>query len=88
MFPSISPTTTKAWQQLQDHYNSEMKQTQLRQLFAAGADRFNKYSIQYGDILFDYAKNIITDKTLQLLQQLAAECQLPEAIKAMYSGEK
>ena len=88
MFPRISPTTTKAWQQLQDHYNNEMKQTQLRQLFAAGADRFNTYSIQFGDILFDYAKNIITDKTLQLLLQLATECQLPEAIKAMYSGEK
>jgi glucose-6-phosphate isomerase len=88
MFPRINPTATKAWQQLQDHYNNEMKQTQLRQLFAADADRFKKYAVQYGDILFDYAKNIITDKTLQLLQQLATECRLPEAIKAMYSGEK
>jgi len=88
MFPSISPTGTAAWQQLQDHYNNEMKQTKLRQLFAADADRFKKYSIQYGDILFDYSKNIITEKTLRLLQQLAAECKLPEAINAMYSGEK
>jgi len=88
MFPRISPTTTKAWQQLQNHYNSEMKHMQMRQLFASDANRFQKYSIQYGDILFDYSKNIITDATLLLLQQLAAECQLPEAIKAMYSGEK
>ena len=88
MFPSISPTGTAAWQQLQDHYNNEMKQTKLRQLFAADADRFKKYSIQYGDILFDYSKNIITEKTLRLLQQLATECKLPEAINAMYSGEK
>ena len=51
-------------------------------------DRFGKYSIRYGDILFDYSKNIITDTTMILLQQLAAECQLPEAIKAMYDGEK
>jgi len=88
MFPGISPTGTAAWQQLQDHYNNEMKQTKLRQLFAADADRFKKYSIQYGDILFDYSKNIITEKTLRLLQQLATECKLPEAINAMYSGEK
>jgi len=88
MFPRISPTSTKAWQQLQDHYNSEMNKTQLRQLFAADADRFNKYAVQFGDLLFDYSKNMVTDKTLQLLQQLATECRLPEAIHAMYSGEK
>jgi glucose-6-phosphate isomerase len=57
-------------------------------LFATAEDRFKKYSIQYGDILFDYSKNIVSDKTLQLLQQLAAACKLPDAIKAMYAGEK
>jgi glucose-6-phosphate isomerase len=88
MFPSINPTKTNAWLQLQDHYNNEMKHTTLRQLFATAEDRFKKYSIQYGDILFDYSKNIVSDKTLQLLQQLAAACKLPDAIKAMYAGEK
>ncbi|HEY4150616.1 MAG TPA: glucose-6-phosphate isomerase [Chitinophagaceae bacterium] len=88
MFPKINPTGTGAWASLQEHYNNEMKQTRLRELFAADAGRFKKYSIQYGDILFDYSKNIITDKTLQLLQQLAAQCKLPEAIKAMFAGEK
>jgi glucose-6-phosphate isomerase len=39
-------------------------------------------------LLFDFSKNIITEKTLQLLQQLAVECNLPEAIKAMFAGEK
>jgi glucose-6-phosphate isomerase len=88
MFPSINPTGTAAWQQLQQHYNNEIKQTQLRSLFAADADRFNKYSIQLGDILFDYSKNIVTGATLKLLQQLASECKLPEAISAMFNGEK
>lgn len=88
MFPSVSPTSTKAWRQLQDHYNNDIKQTKLRDLFAADKNRFREYSVQYGDILFDYSKNIITAKTLELLQQLAAECQLPDAVNAMYSGEK
>ena len=88
MFPTIDPTITTAWQELQQHYDNEMKQTIMKQLFAADAGRFKKYSIQYGDILFDYSKNIITDKTLQLLQQLATQCSLPEAISAMYNGEK
>jgi len=60
----------------------------MRDLFASDPDRFNKYSLQLGDILFDYSKNIVTATTLQLLQNLAAECRLPEAINAMYSGEK
>ena len=40
------------------------------------------------DILFDYSKNIITDETLELLLQLANECQLKDAINAMFNGEK
>ncbi len=88
MFPSTNPTATTAWQQLQEHYNKDMKATSLRQLFAADASRFNKYSFQFGDILFDYSKNIINDTTWQLLLSLAAECKLPAAIQAMFEGEK
>jgi glucose-6-phosphate isomerase len=88
MFPNTNPSSTQAWQLLQQHYNSEMKQASMRDLFARDTNRFNKYSVQYGDILFDYSKNIITDKTLQLLEQLAQECNLPAAINAMYDGEK
>lgn len=88
MFPSTNPTTTTAWQQLQEHYNKEMKATSLRQLFAVDANRFNKYSFQFGDILFDYSKNIINDTTWQLLLSLATECKLPAAIQAMFEGEK
>ena len=88
MFPSINPAGTKAWASLQDHFNTTMKETRLRQLFSSDPDRFTKYAIRFGDLLFDYSKNIITDETLSLLRQLAADCQLPEAITAMFSGEK
>lgn len=88
MFPSIGPTSTKAWHQLSSHYNSEAKQYRLRDLFEKDTQRFNKYSLRLGDILFDYSKNIVTDTTLQLLQALAAECKLSAATEAMFSGEK
>jgi glucose-6-phosphate isomerase len=88
MFPKINPTSTTAWQQLQQHYNNEMKQASLKALFASDAGRFNKYSLKLGDILFDYSKNIINNTTLDLFKQLANECQLPAAIQAMYNGEK
>ncbi|MBS1934613.1 MAG: glucose-6-phosphate isomerase, partial [Bacteroidetes bacterium] len=88
MFPKISPQTTKAWQQLHDHYTNEMKQAHMRSLFQNDKERFSKFSLSSGDILFDYSKNIITEKTMQLLLQLAEECKVKDAIEAMFSGEK
>ena len=87
MFPKINPTSTHAWQQLQDHYK-EIKQTHLKDLFKEDPDRFKKYSLSATDIIWDYSKNIIIDKTLQLLLKLAEECELQSAIKAMFDGEK
>ncbi len=88
MFPKVSPKDTKAWQQLQEHYNTEIKGVHMRSLFAADAERFSRYSLQLDDILFDYSKNVINDKTLTLLRQLAEESKVKEAIEAMFTGEK
>ncbi len=87
MLPKIDPTTTKAWQLLQEHA-IEMKQIHLRDLFYEDKTRFDRYSVQNEEILFDYSKNLITDKTLALLQQLAGECRLPDAIQSMFNGEQ
>jgi glucose-6-phosphate isomerase len=87
MFPKINPTTTSAWEKLQQHYNS-IKPVHLRELFRDDADRSKKLSLQAGDIHYDYSKNIITEETVQLLLQLAEECKVKEAIKAMFAGEK
>jgi glucose-6-phosphate isomerase len=86
MFPNINPTTTRSWQLLQAHL-SEMKYAQIKELFKKDPDRFKKYSLQIEDIVFDYSKNRITDKTLQLLFQLADECKVKDAITAMFNGD-
>ncbi|MDP9230467.1 MAG: glucose-6-phosphate isomerase, partial [Bacteroidota bacterium] len=87
MLPKKNPTTTSAWQQLLQHYE-EMKPVNMKELFRDDTDRFKKFSLVVNDLVFDYSKNIITEKTLQLLLQLTVECQLPHAIKAMYDGDK
>ncbi len=87
MFPKTNPTTTPAWAALQQHFN-ETKAVQIKDLFAADANRFDNFSINTGDIVFDYSKNRITDKTISLLILLANECGLPAAVKAMFEGEK
>jgi len=88
MLPKINPTTTQAWILLKKHYQEEMSQTQMKNLFAKNSDRFNQFSLKLNDILFDYSKNIITDKTISLLLALAEECQLKPAIEAMFNGDK
>ncbi len=87
MFPRINPTGTAAWKALQQHFE-DMKTVHLRELFKNDAGRFSKFSLRTGDILFDYSKNLINEKTLALLLQLADECQVKAAIEAMFTGEK
>ncbi len=88
MFPKINPSTTQAWFLLKKHHEEEMNRRKMKDLFAADAERFKKFSLQFEDILFDYSKNIINDKTLHLLLQLAEECKLKDAIHALFAGIK
>lgn len=60
----------------------------MRDLFSKDPNRFDRFSVRFDDILFDYSKNLITDRTMQLLLGLARECQLGDAIEAMFNGEK
>src|SRR5690242_13880646 len=87
MLPKIDPAQTTAWKELTHHYE-EMRHAQMRDLFKKDAERFSKYSLTIGDIIFDYSKNIINEKTLSLLLKLAEECGLKQSIEAMFNGEK
>lgn len=86
-FPQKNPVQTKAWKALSEHY-ATLRNKQIKDLFSENPSRFDQYSIDFEDILFDYSKNIIDAQTLQLLVSLATECGLKEAISAMFSGEK
>ncbi|WP_293783250.1 glucose-6-phosphate isomerase [uncultured Pedobacter sp.] len=87
MLPKINFTETEAYKYLADHF-IDINQKNIKDLFAEDADRFNKFSVFFEDILLDYSKNRISDETLALLIQLARECKLDEAIKSMYNGDK
>lgn len=87
MFPKINPTTTPSWQALQQHKNL-FENVHMKDLFFNDADRFNNFSIQFEEILFDYSKNLITENTVEILLELAKDCKLKDAIEAMFNGEK
>lgn len=79
-------TNTDAFKALSEHY-STLKNQRIKDLFQ-DQNRFEKFSIKFGDILLDYSKNQINAGTIELLRKLAEECELKEAIEAMFKGEK
>ncbi len=87
MFPSISTTKTNAWTSLKLNFEKK-KNNPIKKLFDENDKRFEEFSIQLENILFDYSKNNIDQETRSLLLQLAEECKLKDAMDAMYSGEK
>jgi glucose-6-phosphate isomerase len=87
MFPSVNPTTTSAWQKLLTHKISG-DGTSIKDFFASDTSRFDRYHIKFEDVLIDYSKNRITDKTMELLLELAEETGLKQGIAAMFSGEE
>lgn len=86
MFPNVNPTDTKAWGDLTKHF-SKVGALHLKDILKNDPKRFEKYSIQFEDILVDLSKNRLTDETIDLLLDLAKETKLDQAIEAMFVGE-
>ena len=87
MLPKINFTKTSVYTNLTAH-SAEISNMEMKELFVKNPSRFSDFSIKFEDILLDYSKNRITNKTKSLLVQLAEECELKNAIEAMFSGEK
>ena len=83
---NTNPTTTQAWQKLQQHYDV-MKSCSMKQLFTDDAKRATNFHLQWNDFLLDYSKNKITQETINLLLDLANETNLKEAISHYFNGE-
>jgi glucose-6-phosphate isomerase len=58
----------------------------MRDAFVNDPKRQQKFSLRFNEILFDYAKNRITDETLPLLIALAEQQGLAAKTEAMFTG--
>jgi glucose-6-phosphate isomerase len=83
---TINPTQTAAWQKLEAHF-AQVKGLKMQDLFAADANRAEQFHIEWQDFLLDFSKNRITAETMQLLQELATEVQLKDAIEKYFAGD-
>jgi len=80
-------TELPEWKQLQAHA-AAMRSVHMRELFASEPDRFARNSLQFGDLLLDYSKNIITDETKRLLFDLARARDVQGWRERLLNGEK
>merc|ERR1740139_1687923 len=76
-----------AWKALDAHYNS-IKDATMKDMFASDPNRFNKFSMEFEDILLDYSKNRITEDTMTKLYALADQQDVKGLAKRMFAGEK
>jgi glucose-6-phosphate isomerase len=80
-------TKRKAWAALKAHHK-QIHATNLKKLFAQDAKRAERFTVEEVGIYLDYSKNLITDKTIKLLLELARESGVLARRDAMFRGEK
>src|SRR4051794_21074529 len=81
------PTQREAWKALEAHHK-EMASVHMRDLFKQDPQRFDKFNLRFNDILLDFSKNRINEKTLTLLRDLARESDLSCWTEKMFTGQK
>ena len=88
MEASVPPlSNSPAWKALEAHHR-ELRDIQLRTLFAEDGTRGERLTVEAAGLYLDYSKNRITDETVKLLIRLAEESGLKDRIGAMFRGEK
>lgn len=80
-------TQSDSWMALNKHYE-EVKDLHMRDFFVKDKSRFEKYSLTLNDILYDFSKNRITDKTIELLLQLADDTGVSNWKEKLFQGER
>jgi glucose-6-phosphate isomerase len=84
---TINPTSTKAWEKLEKHYQ-EIKDQKMVNFFAEDSSRAEKFQLNWDSFLVDYSKNRINSTTKDLLLELANEVNLKDAIEKQFKGDK
>ncbi|MEL7208337.1 MAG: glucose-6-phosphate isomerase, partial [Actinomycetota bacterium] len=77
---------TEAWHALTRHHG-DLQHRSLRELFAGDGGRVERCTVEAGDLVLDYSKNLVDADTVDLLVALARTAGLEERRAAMFAGE-
>ena len=90
MLLNKNPLSLESWKKLQTHFE-QMKNIEMKNMFAEEdkqtTTRFDKFHIQFEELLFDFSKNRINEETMSLLLDLAKEVNLQDAITKQIAGD-
>jgi glucose-6-phosphate isomerase len=67
-----NPTALKSWKSLESNFKNHA-QKKITDYFSEDADRIKKLSLQWESFYVDYSKNLLDEKTLSLLTEMAKE---------------
>ncbi|MCH7337289.1 glucose-6-phosphate isomerase [Acinetobacter sp. NIPH 2699] len=91
MVNNLHPFPVKNQRVVLEHLSSlqeQLKEAHLKQLFAADASRFTKFSVEYDQIVLDFSKHRIDQNILDGLVDLAHSQDLSQWIKKLFSSEQ
>jgi glucose-6-phosphate isomerase len=83
----VDPTQGKAWKNLESLAQQVAPKIELS-AFRDDAKRARSYQKTSKDLLFNYARNLVDDRILDALLELAEESSLHSGIEALFNGEK
>jgi len=79
-------TNSVEWNAIKQHHKEIATNFSMKDAFNSDKERFNKFSLSFNDILFDYSKNLITEDTIPLLLALTDQARLKQQTEAMFTG--
>ncbi len=82
----MKPEALEILDELRQHRTS-LHETSLPELFAIEPERFSRFSLKFDDLLFDYSKNHIDEKAIDLLVKLANAAGIDDQRSAMFAGK-
>ena len=85
MGPSADISAAPEWRALANHCD-EMAPVHLRELFAADPGRADRFTSSVGDLVVDWSRQRVTDRTMELLVALARRAGVAEWMEAVVGG--
>src|SRR5688572_1458069 len=82
---TVSVTALPAWQQLQTIRNEFT--SSLRELFKQDSSRAQRFTLSAAGLTLDYSKNLIDQRVMKALLDLATQVKMQDAIAALFRGD-
>jgi glucose-6-phosphate isomerase len=76
---------TAAWQALAERAKA-LERSSIKELFAADAKRFERFSLEAPGILLDFSRQLLDARALESLVALAEQTEVPRWIELMFGG--